>query len=209
MTKEYGLLIPRSGLAGLWDRFIGPNATPAENTLIIASAIAGAAAAAWRLSSLGFDGFPLAVGAFLGFDVIGGAVCNTTDTTKRWYHRPEVTWIQHAAFILPHLAYIAAVAWLFSSSSKFDWYYFELMSAYLMVATAVVLAAPVYLKRPTATVVYLLAVGLGLYQAGSTSGMEWFVPALFLKLLVGHLVPEPLPRDFNSYRNSHQAALSK
>lgn len=195
MMEKSGLLVPRSGLAGLWDRFIGPNATPAENTLIIASALLGAVAVAWRLSLLGFDGFPLGVGAFLGLDVIGGAVCNTTNTTKRWYHRPEATWIQHTVFILPHLAYIAAVAWLFSSSPGFDWHYFGLMSAYLMIAAAVVLATPVYLKRPMATVMYLFAVGLGLYQVGSTSGMEWFIPALFLKLLVGHLVPESLPRS--------------
>ena len=194
MVDEFNVLVPRSGLAGLWDRFIGPNATPAENTLIIASAIAGAIAATWRLSLLGFSGVPLAVGAFLGLDVIGGAVCNTTDTTKRWYHRPEVTWTQHIAFVLPHVAYIAAVAWLFSSSSGFDWYYFELMSAYLMVAAAVVLTAPVYLKRPTATIMYLLGVGLGLYQVGQTLGMEWFIPALFLKLLIGHLVPEVPPK---------------
>ena len=41
---------------------------------------------------------------------------------------------------------------------------------------------------------YLLGVGLGLYQVGQTLGMEWFIPALFLKLLIGHLVPEVPPK---------------
>ena len=191
MAEQYNLLIPRSGLAGLWDRLIGPNATPAENTLIIASAVIGLIAAVLRLSLLGFDGIHLAVGAFLGLDIVGGAVCNATNTTKRWYHRPETSWVNHVTFVLPHLVYVAAVAWLFRESTGIDWNYFGLISSYLLIATAVVLATPFYLKRPVAVGLYLIAVALGLYQVGLTFGVEWFVSALFLKLLIGHLVPEP------------------
>jgi hypothetical protein len=120
MTESCDLLIPRGGLVGLWDRLIGPGATPAENTLIVISSISGALAAALWLWLLEFDSLHLAVGAILGFDIIGGAVCNATDTTKRWYHRPEATWVQHLAFVFPHLIHVAIVSWLFRDIGRFD-----------------------------------------------------------------------------------------
>lgn len=192
MAENSDLLIPRSGLVGLWDRLIGPGATPAENTLIVISSIIGTLAAALRLWSLGFDSLHLAVIAVVGFDIIGGAVCNATDTTKRWYHRPEATWVQHIAFVLLHLIHVAIVSWLFRDPAGFDWIYFGSISSYLLFAAAIVLATPNYLKRPIAAGLYLIAIAIGLYGFGSTLGAEWFIPALFLKLLIGHLVPEQL-----------------
>jgi hypothetical protein len=192
MAESSNLLIPRSGLAGAWDRLIGPDATPAENVLIITSCIIGAFVVASRLWSHEFDGLHVGVGAILGFDIIGGAVCNATDTTKRWYHRPEATWVQHIAFVLPHLIHVAIVSWLFRDPVGFDWNYFGFISSYLLFAAAVVLATPSYLKRPISAGLYLIAIAIGLYRVGSTLGVEWFIPALFLKLLIGHLVPEQL-----------------
>lgn len=192
MVRNHTPLLPRSGLIGLWDRLVGPGATPAENGLIIVSTVVGAAGAAWRLWLLGYSLSPILVGAFLGFDILGGAVCNATDTTKRWYHRPEATWVQHMAFIFPHLAHIALVSWLFRDSVGFDWNYFGVVGTYLIFAAAIVLAVPHSLKRPTAAGLYLTAIAIGLYRVGLTMGIEWFIPALFLKLLIGHLVPEQL-----------------
>jgi hypothetical protein len=192
MAESSNLLIPRSGLAGAWDRLIGPGASPAENTLIVISCIIGALAVASQLWSQEFDSLHIAVGAILGFDIIGGAVCNATDTTKRWYHRPEATWVQHIAFVLPHLLHVAMVSWLFRGSIGFDWNYFGSISSYLLFAAAIVLATPSYLKRPVAAGLYLIVIAIGLYRVGSTLGVEWFIPALFLKLLIGHLVPEQL-----------------
>jgi hypothetical protein len=190
MLKSSDLLIPRSGLYGLWDRLIGPGATPAENILIVTSSIAGALAAALWLWGLEFDSLRLVIGAVLGFDIIGGAICNATDTTKRWYHRPEVKWIQHIAFVLPHLIHVAIVSWLFQESIKFSWNYFSSISAYLIFATVIVLVVPNYLKRPVAAGLYLIGIAIGFYGVASTPGLEWFIPALFLKLLTGHLVPD-------------------
>ncbi len=65
-----------------------------------------------------------------------------------------------------------------------------LFSFTLLTATGVVLAVPIYLKRAVAAGLYLGAVVLGLYAVTPTPGLEWFIPALFLKLLVSHLVPE-------------------
>lgn len=192
MAENSDFFTPRNGLIGLWDRLIGPGATPAENTLIIISSIIGTLAAALRLWLLGFNSLHLAVGAVLGFDIIGGVVCNATDTTKRWYHRSEATWIQHITFVSLHLIHVALVSWLFRDPTSFDWNYFGSISSCLLFSAAIVLATPNYLKRPIAAGLYLVAIAIGLYRVGSTPGVEWFVPALFLKLLIGHLVPEQL-----------------
>lgn len=129
----------------------------------------------------------LVVGGLLGLDVIGGAVANATETTKCWYHRLGVGLPQHFAFIAVHLIHVFAIAWIFRGN---DLKFFALFGLALLVAAVTVLAAPPYLKRPVAAGLYLGAVALGLYAATPTVGLEWFVPALFLKLLVGHLVPE-------------------
>lgn len=192
MVENSDLPIPRSGLFGLWDRLIGPGATVAENTLILVSSISGSIAAVLRLRLLEFDILHLVVGAIIGFDIIGGAVCNATDTTKRWYHRPRVSWVQHIAFVLPHLGHVAIIAWLFQSRAGFDWNYFSTVSICLLLATIVVLVVPTYLKRPVAAGLYLVTMAVGFYTVGLTTGLEWFIPALFLKLLIGHLVPEQL-----------------
>lgn len=195
------LPIPRKGLFGLWDRFIGPGATLAENALILVSSVTGAIAAALRIELLEFDFLQLVAAAVMGFDLIGGAICNATNTTKRWYHRPEVGWVQHMGFILLHLVYVAIAAWLFRDQTGFDWTYFGSIGSSLCVAATIVLAVPYYLKRPVAAGLYLVAIAIGLYGVGLTSGIEWFVPVLFLKLLIGHLVPEELPNRSSTYQS--------
>lgn len=178
---------PRVGLLGLWDRLIGPGASLAENTLILVGSVLGGVLAVLFLVPHNSSTALLIVGGLLGLDLIGGAVANATNTTKQWYHRPSVGVRQHLAFISLHLTHIAVLAWFFRGG---DVQFFMLFSFTLLTATGVVFAVPIYLKRPVAAGLYLSAILLGLYAVTPTTGLEWFVPALFLKLLVGHLVPE-------------------
>lgn len=182
-------LTPRTGPLGLWDRFVGPGMRMSETLLVIGTAIGGSVAAAvWMHASSGIL-FTTLVAALLGLDVVGGAVCNATATTKRWYHRPGATTPDHLAFVAPHLLHIAAVAWLLRGPA-FDAVYFALIGGWLVASSLFVVAAPGYLKRPVAAALYLGAVALAMYGVGLTPGLEWFAPALFLKLLMGHLVPD-------------------
>ena len=187
MIHHPDLLSPRVGLLGLWDRLIGPGATPAENTLVVVSSLLGGVLAVLFMSPYNSSTVLLIVGGFLGLDLIGGAVANATNTTKQWYHRPSVGIRRHLAFISLHLTHIAVLAWLFRGG---DIQFFVLFGLVLLTAAGVVLAVPTYLKRPVAAGLYLGAILLSLYAVTPTVGFEWFVPALFLKLLVGHLVPE-------------------
>jgi len=179
---------PRPGLLGSWDRFVGPGMSAGENVLVIGSAVVGGALVAFHLSLLGLA-WPLVVlGAAIGADVIGGAVCNMTETTKRWYHRPEQRPRDHLWFIALHLLHIIAVAWGFRGGG-FDVIYAVTVGGWLLASALIVLCAPAALRSPLATTLYLAAFALSLYALGPTPGLEWFVPLLFVKLLIGHAVP--------------------
>lgn len=182
---------PRPGLAGAWDRFVGPGMTEGEQAIVCAASVLGVVVVAWRLWMLDMSIPQILVGALIGVDVIGGAVCNMTDTTKRWYHRAGRTFGDHFSFTLPHLLHIALVAWMFRSGATggFDLTYLLVLGGWLLVSVAVVLKTPGLLKSPMAATLYLVALGLSLYALGPTFGLEWFVPVLFIKLLIGHALP--------------------
>ncbi len=78
----------------------------------------------------------------------------------------------------------------------FGWGTAAVVYVYLLIAAAIVLVVPLYLKRPVAFVLYSVALLGGLYALGVPSGLEWFVPLFFLKLLVAHLLPERANRPY-------------
>ena len=179
---------PRPGLLGSWDRFVGPGMSAGENALMICSTLVGGALVAAHLSALGLSWLLVVLGALIGADVIGGAVCNMTETTKRWYHRPKQRPRDHLSFIALHLLHVVAVAWAFRGAG-FDATYALVIGGWLLASAALVLYAPTALRSPLATTLYAGALGLSLYALGPTPGLEWFVPLLFVKLLIGHAVP--------------------
>lgn len=179
---------PRPGLLGTWDRFVGPGMTAGENALLFIATFAGGALVAAHLSMLGQAWSLVALGALIGADVIGGAVCNMTETTKRWYHRPEQRKRDHLGFIALHLLHVAVVAWAFRGTG-FDAIYALTVGSWLLASAIIVLCAPASLRNPVATLLFTVALGLSLYALGPTPGLEWFVPLLFMKLLIGHATP--------------------
>jgi hypothetical protein len=61
---------------------------------------------------------------------------------------------------------------------------------YLLVSAIVVLATPLYLKRPVAVVMASGAVLMNSYVITVVPGFEWFLPVFILKLVVGHIIRE-------------------
>lgn len=179
---------PRSGLLGHWDRFVGPGMTAGETSLVIAAAVIGTLAAALHLALSGSTVLQILIGGLIAFDVIGGAVCNCTDTTKRWYHRSGQTFADQFGFVALHVLHIALIAVIFRGDGV-DFVYAGLASAWLLVSAYATMASPSLLKNPVAVSCYLIALAMMFYVLGPTSGMEWFLPALFVKLLIGHAVP--------------------
>ena len=179
---------PRPGLIGSWDRFVGPGMTKGENLLVLGSTVVGAAFVALHLSALGMTWPLVLLGALIGADVIGGAVCNMTETTKRWYHRPEQRPRDHLGFIALHVFHIVIIAWAFRGEG-FDAVYAATIGGWLLTSALLIIYAPMALRSPLATTMLVVALGLSLYALGPTPGFEWFVPLLFIKLLIGHAVP--------------------
>ena len=184
---------PRKGILGSWDRFVGPGMTVGENLLVLGSTAIGGLFVAFQLAALHFDWLHVLLGALIGADVIGGAVCNMTATTKFWYHRREQASKNLFGFIALHILHITAVAWAFRGDG-FDIIYAFVLGSWLLGSATVVMSASRLLRSPIAALLYVVTLGISLYWLGPTSGMEWFVPLLFVKLLIGHAVPPFEPR---------------
>ncbi len=184
---------PRSGLAGIWDNIVGPGMAVDETVIVLAACVIGMIFSILRLQSLGTPTMLVILGAIMGFDIIGGSVCNATTTTKSWYHRPGQTPIKHMLFVLPHLFYVLLVAEFFRGS-RFDIRYAVILGLLILVCCGTILATPNGIKRPMAFFLYLAALtAMGIIFIPA-HGLEWFAPALLLKLLVGHLVPDSVGR---------------
>ena len=180
---------PRKGLLGALDRFIGPGATSAEIWLqIVPSVLAGIGAPVYAiLNGVEWNIVQLVLAGLFAFDMMGGIVTNATSTAKRWYHRKGQGFGHHFAFTGVHAVHLFLVAWLFRSQ---DWGFFGATTAYLLVASVIILKSPLYLRRPLAYLLYAIALLVSIYGFAPTVGLEWFLPFFYLKLLVSHLLRE-------------------
>ncbi|MEO1396402.1 MAG: hypothetical protein AAFV90_26210 [Cyanobacteria bacterium J06634_5] len=188
-SAQPSLPAPRAGIQGALDRFIGPGATRAELFVqSVPSVLAAIAAYAYALSlPISWTPWQLGLIVIFGFDLAGGVLTNATSAAKRWYHRPGQGWQQHLSFVAVHLFHIGLVALFFRSG---DGLFFGGVSGYLLVATGLILWVPLYLQRPVALGLYGLALIGNLYLLTPITGLEWFLPVFFLKLLVSHLLHE-------------------
>jgi hypothetical protein len=180
---------PRAGLAGGLDKFIGPGATRAELLLqILVPSVAAIAAPLYAMASgVDWSWLQYLLCVVLAFDMVGGVVTNSTSSAKRWYHRDGQGFSQHFGFTSAHLLHLVLVAWLFLAN---DWTWAAVAGAYLLAAAALVLKTPVYLQRPVALTLYIGGLVIGLWILPTPSGLEWFLPVFYLKLLVSHLPHE-------------------
>ena len=182
---------PRDGLAGAWDKFIGPGATNGELWLQLLCGL-GLTAVLILINlqqrhTLDWTIFQWIVFFLFAFDLSGGILTNATSAAKRWYHREGQRFIDHFGFVALHGIHLAAAAWLFHNG---NWSFFAVYYAYLLGGTAVILYTPLYLKRPMALLIYSGVLLLNSSFIQPIPGLGWFIPFFFLKLLVAHLLPE-------------------
>ncbi len=180
---------PRKGVAGYWDRFIGPGASGTEQMLILASSALAALAVVYfaRTGRWGWSLGQYLIAALLALDIVGGIVTNATSSAKRWYHREGQGFWQKFGFVALHVLHIFLVAWLFRG---FDVVFLVAFSLLLLASALVVLAVPLYVQRSVALLHVCVAMFVSLYLFSPTKGLEWFIPFLFIKLLVSHLTTE-------------------
>lgn len=177
---------PRPGPAGLWDRLVGPTATVAEQALTLGFAtVATAVVCGYAIAAgLGWSWLQLLVVAVLVFDVAGGITANATASGRRWWHRPELSDRDHFRFVAAHVHPFVLAA-LFVGVT---WTGAAIVYGYLLVAAAVVLRVDPSIRRATSLALVALWLLVAPYAAVMPVGLEWFVPLLYLKLLVSHLV---------------------
>ncbi len=181
---------PRGDVVGALDRPIGPGATPAELQLVLLCAVLAALVLpvhAVVYEDAAWGAVQVLLAGVLAFDLAGGVTASATSSTKRWYHRSGHGLAQHLGFVLVYGVQIFLVAWLFHSM---DWPFFAAVCGYLVAASIVILASPLYLQRPVAISLLCSALLLDAYALIPTPRLEWFAPILFLKLLVSHLLKE-------------------
>lgn len=189
--------------AGKPDYLFGADATPTERLLV------------W-VAGLGCTGIVLLLGTTLEdrwswwqiallvvvcLDIGGGVVANNLNSGKRTYHTPlspdaglvERVMKNHMLFTAWHIHPILVGALLGGSWLQgLAWYGLVLVSAF------VVLIVPLYLKRPVALGLVLSSLFVAFYLLPLAPGFEWLGPALFLKIVLGHLVPEEPYRPFEA-----------
>jgi len=195
-AKTDGVLIewnppkPREGGLGSWDKFVGPGATSAEEYIQIgvgALIALGCVFIFWVERGTSASVLQWVFVVFLALDIGGGIVTNSTSAAKRWYHRQGHGMSKHMTFIGAHLIHIGLVALLFSTQPIM---YAAVVSLLVLACAIIVLVAPLYLQRPIAVGLTMFIILIAQLPLFDMAGLNWFVPALMLKLILGHGLKE-------------------
>ena len=182
---------------GKADFLLGTGATKAEQVLVWIASLAGVGLYVYFYleNALSWTWWQYLLAGIFAFDVAGGVVANNLNSCKRFYHTPKKTdEPPYTGFLKNHLVFSAlhvhpiVIALIYGNHEDYlkglFWY------IALVIATFVILKIPLYLKRPASFLAILLALLINLYLVPLIHGFEWFVPALFIKILYGHLVRE-------------------
>lgn len=130
----------------------------------------------------------------IAFDIVGGAVANSLNSCKRFYHSSlqtfEPNYVKlaknHLFFSLIHV-HTVVISLVFSSAS---WFYGLFWYLILQISVLTVIKTPLYLQRPVSMLIIVTALLINGYFISSPTGFEWLIPVLFLKIVYGHTVKE-------------------
>ena len=176
---------PRHGWRGHLDRFIGPGATPQESWLQLMVPLL-TAVSVW-IWAPPWSPLQLVVAIVVAADLAGGIVTNATASAKRWYHRPGQGKRQHLSFVALHFIQLTLFSAVFM---EFDLAWIAASGGCLMLASWLIVSAPLYLQRPIAMTLFAVSLMLSEYWLTVPQGLEWFLPLFYLKLLLSHLLKE-------------------
>ena len=182
--------------SGKPDSLFGTGATALEQSLVWIFGLAGTGLLGWHWwqAHLPWNWWQYGIAALIALDVLGGVVANSLNSCKRYYHAPlhseemgvNALAKNHLVFTAFHVHTIL-IGLLFGG---LNWTYGVFWYALMMLAAFLLLRLPLYLHRPAALGTIMLAILLKFYFIPPVSGFEWVVPALFLKIIYGHIVRE-------------------
>ena len=182
--------------SGKPDVMFGTGATAVEQALVWFFGLTGTAIlglVAWT-RSIPWTWWQYVIAGLIAVDVLGGVVANSLNSCKRFYHAPlHPEERGTTAFAKNHIGFTALhihpiLAGLFFGS--IDLAYGLIWYTALLLSTIAVLKFPLYLRRPAALGIIMTAVLINIYIIRPVPGFEWLVPALFLKIVYGHIVRE-------------------
>jgi len=182
---------PRSkGFGGFIDKLVGPGATTAELWIQFGFAVAaGLTVLFFGLQpEASWTGWQVVVASYLAFDICGGIGTNATSSAKRWWHRKERRHFKNdMKFILPHFYMPLMITLAFFPG---DWAFFFIIYGYLIFGAVTMAKLPLYLRRPVAMVLYTGALLMNAYLFEMPLLIAWFIPLIYLKLFIAHLLRE-------------------
>ncbi len=196
MSSETPVII-RWDYAGKPDLLVGTGATPSERALAwVAVLVALSVYLVLHLAGrLDWRPWQYVVAGLIALDAGGGVVANSLNTCKRFYHAPLhdeesgiAAWAKNHAFFVALHVHPLLVGVLYAGAGGL--FYGLVWYGLLLLWSAVVLKAPLYLRRPIAMLGILFALLVNTYLITPVVGFEWLMPALFLKIVYGHLVRE-------------------
>ena len=134
------------------------------------------------------------IAVIIAYDVVGGAVANSLNSCKRFYHSSiqtfEPSYVKLAKnpwlFSIIHI-HPLIVSLIFPSASLFYGLFWYLT---LQISVLTVIKIPLYLQRPVSMFTIVTALLINEYLVNSPIGFEWLVPVLFIKIVYGHIVKE-------------------
>lgn len=182
--------------SGKPDGFFGTGATQAEQNLVWFFGLLSTALLGWywRHNAMDWAWWQYAIALLLALDVLGGVVANSLNSCKRFYHspvQPEETGLtglakNHFVFTLLHI-HLILIGLVFG---KMNLTYGIIWYVVMLIVSATVQRLPLYLQRPSAMGIIMLAIMVNYYVIPPVAGFEWLIPALFLKIVYGHIVRE-------------------
>lgn len=175
--------------------FLGNGHTGAEAVLthVSATMLSAFAAAYWWWVTDAPALWQAVILAIFAYDILGGAVANSLNSCKRFYHAahvPDESALVRASrnpliFTAIHLhPVVFALIFGFPLALGVAYYIAVWLSVRL------VTWAPLYLRRPAAMALGMAALLLSQTIFALPVGLGWVVPGLFLKLVLGHAVQE-------------------
>jgi len=182
--------------SGPTDLAVGTGAAGPEKLIVYGASLIAACAFAplWMRHYQGWDWWIYVVCAIFAFDIAGGVVANATNSCKRFYQTPSQTddpplvrFLKSGInFDLLHLhpVLLALIVPGANVVSGFFWY------LGLILSVLIVRRAPLYLRRPVAFAIIVVAIVVNLYLLPLGPGLEWVMPLMFLKIVYGHTVQE-------------------
>ena len=181
---------------GETDLAVGTQATTTEKILGWIAGFVGVVIVAFFYWQNKFDwaAWQYIVVAIIAFDVIGGAVANSLNSCKRFYHSSvqtsEPNYVKLAKnnlfFSMIHI-HPLIVSLMFSSVS---WFYGLFWYSSLQISVLTVTKTPLYLQRPVSMLIIVTALLINDYFVSFPAGLEWLIPVLFIKIVYGHTVRE-------------------